>query len=244
MNILDVKIDSLSHRDAIDKVSRWIRKPYSYTHIVTTPNPEIVMAAQTNNELMQALNNTDLALPDGRGLQWAAKRYKQQIRHRITGVDFIHSLASISPQKKWRWYLVGGAPGVAKQASNNLIKKFPGIQIVKAEDGGAITLDSIGNIDALVARIRSYKPDILCVAFGAPKQEIFMQIYKHKLGAKVALGIGGTLDFISGKRKRAPKIIRIIGLEWLYRLVREPRRIGRIYTAIIRFPLAVMRSHK
>lgn len=244
MKILGVRVDSPTQQEAIEKISRWIREPYSRTHYVTTPNPEIIMSAQRNEQLMDALNNADCALPDGRGLQWAAKRYKEKIKQRITGVDFIQTLASISPQKKWRWYLLGGAPGVAKQAANNLIHKYPGINIVKTEDGGTITLDSIGNADALVTRIRSYKPDILCVAFGAPKQEIFMQIYKHKLGAKVALGIGGTLDFISGKRKRAPKLIRILGFEWLYRLICEPRRIGRIYTAIVRFPLFVMRSHK
>lgn len=244
MKILNVRIDSPNLADAIEKVSRWIREPYTYTHIVTTPNPEIIMAAQKNEMYMHALNCAELALPDGRGLQWAAKRYEERINYRITGVDFIESLASMSPNKKWRWYLLGGAPGVAKQAANNLIKKYPGINIVKAEDGGSVTTDTLDSLDPLVSRIRSSKPDIVCVAFGAPKQELFMEMYKHALGAKVALGVGGTLDFISGKRKRAPKMIRILGLEWLYRLIREPRRFGRIYTAVVRFPLAVLRSHK
>lgn len=244
MKILDVKVDDIALNDVLVNISRWIKEPKSKLHYIVTVNPEMILAAQNNPDHKTSLNNADLAIADGFGILLAAKLLRKKIHQRITGVDLVEHLARLSPQKNWRWFLLGANPGVAKRAANKLIQKYPGINIVKAEDGGMISLDNLHQQQKLIERINLAKPDILLVAFGVPKQELFMNYYCNSLDVKVAIGVGGTLDFISGKSKRAPKILRKLGLEWLWRLIMQPSRIKRIYNATIKFTLLILRSHR
>lgn len=242
MQILNIKVDNLNLQQVIETITKWINiNPLSTRQIVTI-NPEMVVQSKDNKELINIINQSDLSIADGTGIVWASKKYGQKIGQKIPGVDLIYSLAKISPSKKWRWYLIGGASGVAKKAANQLKTKFPGINIVKSEDGGLITLENIKRQGNLITRINQAKVDILIVSLGVPKQEFFIHNYKNILNAKVAIGAGGTLDFIAGKQKRAPKLLRKIGLEWLWRLLLSPKRLKRIINAVIIFPLIVIKD--
>ena len=241
MKILDVKIDNLTLGEVVQKIDRHIKYSKN-TFSVTTINPEIFLLTQKNDRLKQAIIKSDLIVPDGTGVLWAAKKYKERIIEKIPGIDLIEELARHSSNKGWRWFLLGGQPGIAKKAANKLTTKYPGINIVKSLDPGNVNVNNLDNLNDLVKKIRQLNIDILVVSFGAPKQEIFIDHFKEKVGAKVCIGAGGSLDFISGKIKRSPKLLRKLGLEWFWRLILEPKRIKRIWNAVIKFPIAVKKD--
>lgn len=244
VKILDIKVDNISSVEAIAKIEATIAKGVRQTQMVTTLNPEIALKAHHDNDYKNILNSSYLTTADGIGIFWAAKKYRQKLKARVTGIDLINQLATISPDKKWRWFLLGGKQGVAKKAANKLMQTYPGINIIKAEDGGMITNENIDDQQLLASKIAKANADILIVSFGAPIQEKFIQKYKNQLGAKVAIGAGGSLDFIAGVKKRAPKIMRIMGLEWLWRFIREPKRFKRIWNAVVVFPIVIKRHIK
>ena len=244
MKILDINVDNVSIEEAINRIDKIISSHDSQTHLVTTLNPEIALKAHKDLKYKEILNSSSLTIADGTGIIWASKKYKNKLKAKVTGVDLIMQLAKISPSKKWRWFLLGGMPGVAKQAANNLIKKYSGINIVKADDGGVINSENLTSQDDLINKIAKTNANILIVSLGAPIQEQFINYYKNKLNVKVAIGAGGTLDFIAGIKKRAPKILCYLGLEWLWRLIKEPKRLKRIWNAVIVFPIVVRRSIK
>lgn len=242
MKILGVKIDNLTFGEAVETIAKAIKKPSTKTELVATINPEIILQSQKDAEYKSVLNGSLLSVADGTGVVWAAKKIKKRLKVKIPGIDLIDSLAKESAQNNWRWYLLGSAPGVAKRAANSLLKKYPGIKILKSESGGEVSQDGILGQPGLIERIRKIKPDILIVALGAPKQEFFIRRYRHQLGAKIAVGAGGSLDCIAGEKKRAPKILRRLGLEWLWRLILEPRRVRRIWNAVVVFPMTVRKN--
>lgn len=243
MKILNIEIDNLATSEIIAKIKHWIDNKKSF-HSIATVNAEMIMAAQNNPSLLQAINQSDLKIPESTGVMWASQKLGQKFKERTPGVDLIWRLAKLSDKQHWRWFLLGSAPGVAKQASEKLKSKYPGIQIVGVEDGGVVTLENLKSRTDLVDKINQAQADILIVTFGVPKQELFMRTFKDQLTAKVGIGAGGTLDFISGKQKRAPKFMRSLGLEWLWRVLREPKRFKRIWTATVIFPKAVKKSLK
>lgn len=243
IKILKVKIDNLTLGQVIDKIDKWIKESQK-THLVATINPEILFLAQKDENYQEILNSADLSIADGTGIMWASKKYKNKLKEKITGIDLIYELAKISSQKNYRWYLLGGEQGIAKKASNKLKDLYPNIKIIKSESGGKLDINDLDGKKELVKTIKNLNIDILVVCFGAPKQEMFINHFKNELGAKIAIGAGGSLDFISGRSKRAPKLLRKIGLEWLWRFIWQPRRIRRIYNAVIKFPLSVLKDLK
>lgn len=245
INILDIPIDKLSMKEAIQKIEGFIQsgKP----HQVTTINPEFIVEAQSNKEFANVLKEANLALADGAGVIWASRWQKQHLPERITGADLVVKLAELGARKDWKIYLLGGEKGIAKRAADKLEGIYQDIRIVGVEEGLRYELsDQLqrNNIDNLILRIKKAKPDILLVAFGAPKQDIFIARYKKDLGVPAMIGVGGTFDFLAGKTKRAPAWIQNISLEWLWRLIQEPRRFKRILKAVIIFPLMVLMRHK
>lgn len=231
--ILGVKIDNLDFKAVMAEITRFLNK--DGLHQIATINPEFVMAAQKDAEFKNILNNVDLAVPDGIGLQWAAKFLRLKIGERLTGVDLTWEIAKLAAEGGYSIYLLGAKEGIAAQAAQKLKIVYPNLTIAGVYAGKP---DEKG----LVSQINQTKADILLVAFGAPKQEKFIYENHHKLTVKLAMGVGGTFDYIAGAATRAPKWIRTLGLEWLYRLICQPRRLGRIITATILFPLAVLRS--
>ncbi|MCK5413249.1 MAG: WecB/TagA/CpsF family glycosyltransferase [Candidatus Pacebacteria bacterium] len=174
-------------------------------------------------------------------LLFSSKHRKNILRHRTHGIDLIYKICESNSIKNKKIFLLGAGEGVAKKVAVNLKKKYPDVDIVGAEEGMKENQESgIRNQD-LIQRINEANPNILLVAFGAPKQEVWIHDNLENIpSVKLAIGIGGSFDFISGKIKRAPIVFQKTGLEWLWRLTLEPKRIKRIYNAIIKFPFFIL----
>jgi len=235
MEILGVKIDQIDLNGALPAIGRLIEGEGQ--HLVVTVNPEFIVEAQKNEAFKKVLNSAQLSTCDGAGLVWAAKLLKQEKLTRVTGVDLTEKLLATN----FKLYLLGGAEGVAWSVK----EKYPQALIVGAESGGKLKKDQwvLENNPAAIERIKQSGAEILLVAFGQVKQE--MWIYENlKLmpNIKIAIGIGGTFDYLSGKLKRPPLWLRKLGLEWLYRLVKEPRRAKRIWNATAVFSWLVIKD--
>lgn len=242
VDILGVKIDGLTMREALARIEGFLKD--EEFHFVVTPNPEIVIFAQKDRKFAEILNHADLAIPDGEGLVWAAKILGKNIKERVSGVDLADEICKMAAEKGFRIGFLGGGPGVADEARECQIRKYPGLKVVFSL--GSDPENAIKNIaDSL--RLTDYRKknknavvgsqravDILLVAYGFPKQEYWMAKYGRRSGVKVAIGVGGALDYFAGRLRRAPKFIRILGLEWLWRLILEPWRIKR-QKALLKF---------
>lgn len=243
IRILGVKIEDINYHETIDKIVQFVKsqKPH---HIVTV-NPEIIMAAQKDGEYQKIVNCSDLNVADGAGIWWAAKYKGQKLNSRVTGVDLIDKISALSEKKAFRIFFLGGKHKVGEMAAENLSEKYPHLKIAGFLEGHPIIKNKLTKSEelkniAIINRILKTNPDILLVAYGAPKQEKFIARYKSKLNIPVMIGVGGAFDFISGHVRRAPKWMQNLGIEWLYRLIQQPSRFNRIFTATVRFPWAVI----
>jgi N-acetylglucosaminyldiphosphoundecaprenol N-acetyl-beta-D-mannosaminyltransferase len=205
---------------------------------VCTANPEFLMAAQRDPEFRRVLLAADLVLPDGVGLLWAARWLGRRLPERVPGSDLIYRLAELAARRGWRLYFLGAAEGVAQAAANRLQARYPGLVVAGAYAGSPAPAEE----DALVARVVAARPDVLLVAYGAPAQDKWIARNRLGLVVPVSLGVGGSFDFVAGVARRAPRWLQRLGLEWFHRLWRQPWRAGRIYTAVVAFPLAVFRA--
>ena len=241
INILGVPIDAITRNDAIRKIGGFFRASGQY-HIAT-PNPEMLVEAHKNAPFKTILQNTSLNLPDGVGLLWAAKRVSSKLLpERVTGADTMEHLCSSEPRicPPERIFLLGAAPGIAEKAAKILKERN---HLLK--DIGTFSGSPKEEEEDIIERINSFKPTLLFVAFGAPAQDLWIARNLKKLNTvKVAMGVGGAFDFIVGKQKRAPRFMRKMGLEWLWRLILQPRRIVRIWRAVVVFPWMVIRLGK
>jgi N-acetylglucosaminyldiphosphoundecaprenol N-acetyl-beta-D-mannosaminyltransferase len=206
-------------------------------HIVTTVNPEFIVTAQKDTAFAQILNEADLNLPDGQGLLWAARLLGASLRERVTGVDTVVKLAGLSAQKGYSIYLLGAAEGVAEATAQILSAHFPTLRVAGTYAGSPALEEN----HEIVQRILAANPQLLFVAYGAPRQEKWIARNLSRLRVPVAMGVGGAFDFISGERRRAPRWMQRLGLEWLHRLTLEPWRWRRM-TALPRFGLLVLRQ--
>jgi N-acetylglucosaminyldiphosphoundecaprenol N-acetyl-beta-D-mannosaminyltransferase len=202
---------------------------------IVTVNTEFVMAAQKNIEFRQTINNAALVVADGIGVVWATRFVGFPTPERITGTDTLVALAKRCAERGYRLYLLGAAPGVAEQTGVCLQALAPGLQIAGTYAG----TPALAEEDAIIERIHAANTDVLCVAYGAPSQELWIFRNLPRLPAAVAIGVGGAYDFLSGRQRRAPRAMQRIGLEWLYRFYREPWRWKRML-AIPRFMLLVL----
>lgn len=198
---------------------------------VCTPNPEIVWAGHKNKKLCRAINGADAVLADGVGILWAAKRLGKPLPERVAGYDFLLALLE---KMEGTVFLLGGQPGVAEAAADNIQKTWPRVRVAGCAHG------YFHGDEEITAAIRAAEPDLLLVCLGSPKQELWME-KQARAGLPVGLmaGLGGSLDVLAGRVKRAPKRWIRWKLEWLYRLLREPTRIKR-QMCLPRFVLAVM----
>ena len=216
--VLGIKIDDVNLEQATDKVVSWLKT--NTKHYVVTPNPEFVVMAQKDLELKKIINNADLSIPDGVGL-----RLVTDIVCYTPGIDLMESLIKRSVDYGFTVGLLGGEEGVAEKAAERLRKKYPKVKIVFAESGGKV--DKEGKLLKFPRLLKSRSCDILFVAFGQPKQEKWIAKNLPNIPVKVAMGVGGGLDYLSGKVPRAPKLMRNLGFEWLFRLILQPWRIKR-----------------
>lgn len=232
--ILGVGIDNLILSEALGKAERFLNS--GKINFIATPNPEIILKAGKDEEFRKILNSADLALADGVGLIFASRFLKTPLKERISGVDFMLALCGLAEKKGKTVFLLGGGEGVAEKTAEKLKKLFPRLKISGTASG--IKADNFPP--------HNIRADILFAAFGAPKQEKWIfanSVALESSGVKIALGIGGAFDIVSGRLSRAPLLLRKIGLEWLWRLFLEPRRVKRIFNAVLIFPSAVIK-HK
>jgi N-acetylglucosaminyldiphosphoundecaprenol N-acetyl-beta-D-mannosaminyltransferase len=233
--ILGIPVHDVTTEETLALIDQFVRE--GAPRQICTVNPEFIMLAQKDEEFKQILDRSALNLPDGIGVVWAAKRVGQPVRERVAGSDLVGMMADRAQQTGWRIFLLGAAEGVAEQAAIILRERYPQTNIVGAYAGSPRVEDEA----AIAARIRSSGATVLLVAYGAPKQDKWIARNLERTGVSVALGIGGSLDFIVGTQQRAPRWMQRGGLEWLYRLVREPWRWRR-QLALPKFVWAVLRK--
>lgn len=229
ISILGVNIDKLTIKDAEKRVESFLNS--NNINTIYTPNTEIVMEAKKDDDLKKILNSGDLVIPDGIGLVYASKIKKKALPERVAGFDLSMKILDIANEKGCSLFLVGGKPGIADMAVENIKKQYPNINIVGSHHGyfKGTHIGHKGHEEEIkvLNKIKKSKPDIIFVGFGAPKSEKWIHENKDKLNCKVIIGNGGTIDILAGTVKRAPEIYQKLGLEWLYRLIKDPKRIKR-----------------
>ena len=220
INVLGVGFDNVTMAEAVDRGMELIRTPGA--HYVVTPNPEIVEVCRENPEACKAVNGASLVLPDGIGVIKGAAMLGTPLKERTPGVEFAAHLMERMAKEGLSLYLLGAKPGVADLAAEKLMARYPGLKIAGTHDG-------YFKEDApVVSAIRESGADAVFVCLGAPKQEFWMAKNGEATGAHLLCGLGGSLDVFAGTVERAPKFFCDHGLEWFYRLCKEPRRIGRM----------------
>ncbi|MBI2011665.1 WecB/TagA/CpsF family glycosyltransferase [Candidatus Daviesbacteria bacterium] len=256
VNILGVKVSKVNYQDVLKHIQVWISGQGK--HYIVTTNVEIIIQAQKDLEFKKIINDADLSIPDSSRLGWALKVletnnfivkliywpffiFPKLIESKfptVTGTDLILKFMSICEEKGFRIGLLGGQKNVAAKAKERLLTKFPNLKIVYTDHGGKISSDGemLNN-----EKIKIEKVDILLVAFGHGKQEKWIKENIKHIDSKVFIGVGGTLDYISGKIPRAPLFIRLIGFEWLFRLIVQPWRIKR-FDALVKFIFLILKK--
>ena len=217
-DILGIKIDDVNIDQAAETVVSWLKRGEQY--YIVTPNPEIIVMAQKDEDLKRILNQASLAVPDGIGLKLTT-----DIKSYTPGIDLMEELIKRSLDYGFTIGLLGGEEGVADQAAKCLRKKYPNVKIVYADSGGRV--DNEGKSLTLLKSLKLLRCDLLFVGFGPPKQEKWIAKNLAKSEVKVAMAVGGSLDYLSGRVPRAPQLFRKLGLEWLFRLITQPWRIKR-----------------
>jgi N-acetylglucosaminyldiphosphoundecaprenol N-acetyl-beta-D-mannosaminyltransferase len=205
-------------------------------HLVATVNPEFVMRANEDNDFARVLDSADLCLPDGTGVVWAARRQGCRIDGPVAGSDMVPLLAAMCARRGFPLFLLGAAPGVADKLASNLRSEHPDLQVA-AHSGNPDPSE-----DAETLRlIHQHHTQVLLVAYGHPKQELWIDRLKNRLGVAVAMGVGGTFDYLTGRVPRAPEWMRKTGLEWSYRLWKQPWRARRMAVLPV-YAIKVLRS--
>jgi N-acetylglucosaminyldiphosphoundecaprenol N-acetyl-beta-D-mannosaminyltransferase len=213
MDVFGIKIDNLTMEEVLEKIGQFLKS--NKQHYVVLPYSEFVVRVQKDEEFRKILNEADFCLCESRGLQIVTRFLKQPIKEPINGVDLIYNL-------KGKLFLLGGKKDTLKKVKEKL-----NTEVVGFEDG-------YQDLDRVIKKINQAKPDTLLVGLGSPKQEKWIyENIKKMPSVKVAIGVGGAFDFISGRIKRAPKFIQRIGLEWFWRLILQPWRIKRISLGVI-----------
>jgi N-acetylglucosaminyldiphosphoundecaprenol N-acetyl-beta-D-mannosaminyltransferase len=246
--ILGVPIDTLEKPEALDML---FEENGGQKHLITV-NPEMILAAQEDGEFMNILQKSAINTPDGTGILWAASSQKKSlvisiihlvflifkkphhpIPELIKGSDLVRDIAERSAKSGEKIFLLGSQTGIADEAKKKLEEKFPGVKIVGTYAGSPSRYEE----EKIKDIINDTEPDILFVAYGSPEQEKWIVRNLHKMPTiRAAIGIGGAFDFISGRIQRAPIWLQNLGLEWLYRLIKQPSRWRRIRNAVVTFP--------
>jgi N-acetylglucosaminyldiphosphoundecaprenol N-acetyl-beta-D-mannosaminyltransferase len=234
VDILGIPIHKLTMQDVLTAVGGMMLEPR--LHQIATVNPEFIMRAQTDDAFQIVLNRADLCLADGIGVVWAARHLGQPVPERVPGSELVYHLAERAAQEGWRLFLLGAAPGVAEKAAEILKERYTGLNIVGTFAGSPAASEN----ENIVQMINESKADLLWVAYGAPQQDLWIDRNRAALSTvRVAVGVGGSLDFITGQAVRAPVWIQKLGLEWLHRLSKEPWRWRRML-ALPRFVVRVL----
>ena len=219
-DVLGVAFDNVTMDEAVERAEALLEQ--DGPHLVATPNPEIVQRANQDSEYAEILKKADLVIPDGIGVIYAAKILGRPLKGRVPGVDLASALMGRMAGTGRRLFLLGAQPGVAEKAAVNLKAKYPGLVVCGTHDG------YFQEDGPVIEAIREAHADVVFVCLGFPRQEKWIAANGEAAGARLYIGLGGALDVFAGKVERAPEGFQKLGLEWLYRLMKEPSRIGRM----------------
>lgn len=227
IKFMNTCIDNLTMSETLNEIDKLIQKKIcSY---VVTPNLDHIVRLEKDEELQKVYKNASLILTDGKPLIWISKWYKTPIKEKISGSDLFPRVCQLAANKNYTMYLLGAAEGVADTAARNLMKKYPGLNIVGTYSPPFGFEKNEQEMNKIKAQIQDVHPDILVVGLGCPKQEKFMYYHCKELGVPISFGLGASIDFEAGNIKRAPKWMSNHGLEWLYRFSKEPKRLFKRY---------------
>jgi N-acetylglucosaminyldiphosphoundecaprenol N-acetyl-beta-D-mannosaminyltransferase len=236
IHLLGVALSRVTLEEALARIEGFIqtREP----HLVVTADSSAIVIASEDEEFRRIINAADLVTPDSTGILWAARRLGYALRERVSGVDLAERLCERGARYGYSLFLYGAAPGVAEAAAVKLCARYPGLRIAGTAHGFLPEAEQ----EALLARIEAARPDILLVAMGIPRQEKWIHRHMARLQVPVAMGVGGSFDVFAGNVARAPGWFQRHGLEWAYRLYKNPRKIAKVLT-LPRFVLMVLRHH-
>lgn len=220
IQVMGVGFDNVTMAEAMERSAAILDSGESVYCV--TPNAEIVYEAHRDAAFRALLNDAGLVLPDGAGVVLGAKLLGTPVKEKVAGIEYGENLCALLAQRGGRLFLLGSKPGIAELAAEKLLQRHPGLVICGTADG------YFKDEAAVVEQVRQAKPQVVFVCLGAPKQEKFMAAHVHELGAGILVGLGGSLDGYAGTVKRAPRWMIACSLEWLYRLIKEPRRLGRM----------------
>jgi N-acetylglucosaminyldiphosphoundecaprenol N-acetyl-beta-D-mannosaminyltransferase len=226
VDILGIGVHDCDEDDAVQAIHTFLEDKHDGVRQVVTVNPEFIMEARRNPTFHSLLNNAALATPDGVGIVLAASILRTPVKGRATGVGLVNRLGEMSARHGYRLFLLGAAPGVAEHAAQELARRYPGVCVAGTYPGSP----DDAHFEEIRQKLEQAQPQILFVAYGAPRQDIWVARHSHQMpsSVRVAMGVGGVFDYLSGRVPLAPHLMRKAGLEWLYRLYKQPWRWKRI----------------
>jgi N-acetylglucosaminyldiphosphoundecaprenol N-acetyl-beta-D-mannosaminyltransferase len=237
VDILGVPVDIVTMDETMARLEKFVAS--SRSHFVITADAAGVVQAQSDESYRQLYFEADLVTPDSAGILWAAKRFGSPIPGRVSGVDLVERVCSLSADKGYGIFFLGAAPGVAELAAERMQLKYPGCNILGTRNGYFPPESD----DVVAAEIAVLRPDFLFVAMGIPRQEKFILATRDVIQAKVSMGVGGTFDVFSGKVKRAPVWMQRLKLEWLWRVLQNPSKLGKV-ALLPKFVMLVLRAKR
>lgn len=227
INFMNTEIDNLTMDETLIEIDKLIR--LNKCAYVVTPNVDHIVQLEKDEELKRVYENASLILADGKPLIWISNFYKTPIKEKISGSDLFPKVCDLAAKKGFTMYLLGAAEGVAAKAAKNLMQKYKGLNIVGTYSPPFGFEKDKKELDKIKDQIQKVHPDILVVGLGCPKQEKFMYHHCKELGVPISFGLGASIDFEAGNIKRAPKWMSEHGLEWLYRITQDPKRLAKRY---------------
>ena len=230
IEVLGVAFDDVTMEQAAELGGKMLQE--DRFHYVVTPNPEFILAAEKDESFRAVLNAADLVIPDGIGVIYSAKILGTPLSERVPGIEFSAKMLEKLNEMGGRLFLLGAKPGVAEKAGENICAQYPNIVLCGTQDG------YFKDEEEVILKVAAARPDLIFVCLGAPKQEKWMARWGQHTGAKMAIGLGGCLDVYAGNVERAPEAWQKLGMEWAYRLKKEPKRI----TRMAKLPLVLVKS--
>ncbi|WP_405154811.1 WecB/TagA/CpsF family glycosyltransferase [Paenibacillus sp. FSL K6-0108] len=219
-NIMGIPFPNITMEQTVTILDDVVDQKQAELFHVITGNPEIIMSCQKDQALRSVVDQAGIVTADGAGIVMVSRFRGGQLTERVTGCDLLFRLLEAGSRKHWSFYILGAEESVSKRAVEVIAQNYPGV-VVRGRQHGFFTMDEEQRI---VEEIHEAQPDFLIVALGAPTAERWINKYRHQLNARVAIGVGGSLDILAGKTKRAPAIWQKLNLEWLYRLLSQPSR--------------------
>ncbi|SKA87639.1 N-acetylglucosaminyldiphosphoundecaprenol N-acetyl-beta-D-mannosaminyltransferase [Paucidesulfovibrio gracilis DSM 16080] len=248
VNLFGLPLANLDRVQTLELCRTWLRAPRTGkgARYVAPTNVDTTVQAGTNPQLLAAYQAADLVPADGNPVVWASRILGQALPERVTGSDLIPALfAAADPADSLRVFLLGAAPGVAVRAAERIHARYPGTRVVDVDSPPfGFHLDPAEN-ERLVRKVNASGADLLILGLGAPKQEIWIHAHAPRLNVKLAVCAGATIDFLAGEQRRAPRWMRVLALEWLHRMLSQPRRLVRRYARdAVAFPAMILRERR